>query len=119
MKNTVSEPIAITLDKPRLLLLDFNAKVAFEDATGLNGLEPKTFNPSHKVVRGMLWAALLHESPKLELAEVGLILSGLGRKRFHEVWEKLLQAWVASMPANDETEAGTEASANPTPQQLN
>lgn len=111
MKKQVSEPVAITLDKPRNLLLDFNAKVAFEEATGLSGLEPKTFNPSHKVMRGMLWAALLHESPDITPAEVGKILGDLSRKKFQAVWGKLLEAWTASMPEVEE--GATVAAENP------
>lgn len=118
MKKQITEPVTVTLDKARNLLFDFNAKVAFEEATGLSGLEPKTFNPSHKVIRGMLWAALLHEDSNLTLSDAGKILDGLTRKKFTDLQKKLFEAWVASMPEREETEA-TVAAENPTHPQPN
>ena len=109
MNTAIAPKVEITLDRPRRLLFDFNAKVAFEEATGASTFDPKTFNLSSKVIRALLWAGLLHENPMLTLQEAGAMIT---RQNEREVSKKVFEAWRLSLPELKE-EAGTEAAANP------
>ena len=65
--------VEIALDKPRRLLLDFNAMSKFEDVTGKSFFE-WTQNMSRmtaKEFRAFLWACLAHEDSELTVEQVG------------------------------------------------
>ena len=96
MPNKVKPGIPITLDKERHLLMDLNAMVSFEDATGKNimqGIDPDSMTA--KDFRALLWACLLHEDETLKLEDVGkMIHTG----NMSELSEKIAQAWEVASP---------------------
>jgi hypothetical protein len=59
--------------KTRILVIDFNAQAAFEEATGLSVFDKKvlTNRPSPRIVRAMVWAALLHNDEQVAFDEFG------------------------------------------------
>jgi hypothetical protein len=59
--------------RQRSLVIDFNAQAAFEEATGLSIFDKKvlTARPSPRVVRAMVWAALLHDDEQVRFDEFG------------------------------------------------
>ena len=107
MVNKARPLIPVTLDKPRHLLFDLNAMVAFEEETGIN-----LFNPGEKMklaggmtpkqLRAFLWACLLHEDETLTLKQVG---SWLHAGNTEEIARTINDAVAAAMPEGGE-EAG-------------
>jgi hypothetical protein len=76
MLKKVRPAVTIVLDKERHLLMDMNAMVSYEEATGKNILDPATIasfakNPTTKDIRALLWACLLHEDEMLTIKQVG------------------------------------------------
>lgn len=70
--NPTAGAIEITLDRPRRILLDFNALAEFEGATGRNALTMELWQqPTASDLRALVWAGLLHEDPELTLKHVG------------------------------------------------
>ena len=96
MPNKAKPLIPIELDKKRNLMLDLNAMVNFEEATGKNVLQGDSLNNlSAKDLRALLWACLLHEDKDLTLEQVGgMIHSG----NMEAVANKLTAAWEVAMP---------------------
>ena len=67
--------VLITLDRERHLRFDFNALADLEAHLGINITNPEAFGSMGlRVVRGMLWAALLHETPGLSVRDTGDLL---------------------------------------------
>ena len=97
--NKAKPLVSITLDRKRNLLLDLNAMVSFEEATGKNLLQGITpDNLSAKDLRGLLWACLLHEDKELTLEKVGeMVHSG----NMESIATKLSSAWEVAMPEGD------------------
>jgi len=96
MPDKVKPEIPITLDKERHLLMDLNAMVAFEDATGKNimqGLDPDSMTA--KDFRALLWACLLHEDESLKIEDVGKMIHA---GNMNELSEKIAQAWEVASP---------------------
>jgi hypothetical protein len=95
----ISRPVPLTLDKPRTLVLGFNACVLIEDQTGENVLSPTYWRKvTPKRVRAALWAALLHEEdPTLTLERVGDLLTE-HMDRWVEIKDALIDAWEQAMP---------------------
>lgn len=115
MANLRRGEVAIDLDRERKLKFDLNALAEFEALCGepvysvfmrLNGL--KSAGPQEilglvgmKVLRGLLWAALLHDEPQLTARQAGDLLEkaeGDGTiERYFYVLDKLANAWIASL----------------------
>lgn len=97
--SKVKPLVSITLDKKRSLLLDLNAMVNVEEATGKNLLQGDSLNNlSAKDLRALLWACLLHEDKELTLEQVGgMVHSG----NMESIASKLTSAWEVAMPEGD------------------
>jgi len=94
--SKVKPAIPILLDKERHLLLDLNAMVAFEEATGeslFKGIDPEHMGA--KELRALLWACLLHEDEKLTLKQVG---SWINTGNMAEIAQHINDAFQAAMP---------------------
>ncbi len=94
----INPQVPIELDKPRLLWLNFNAMVKYEEQTGKNVFKSMS-DPSVTDLRALIWACLLHEDPKLTIETVGEFIN-MGN--MEQVMDKLMEAWVAASP--DKTE---------------
>jgi hypothetical protein len=107
----ISRPIPLTLDRPRTLVLDFNACVAIEDQTGANVLTPgfwRDLGPKH--LRAALWGALLHDKKNpLKIEQVGELLDE-HLDRLSEIVAALVEAWGQALPP---AKADPEKPANP------
>jgi len=96
MPDKVRPGISINLDKERHLLMDLNAMVSFEEATGKNimqGIDPNGMTA--KDFRALLWACLLHEDEELKIEDVGKMISV---ENMGELSEKIAQAWEVASP---------------------
>jgi len=96
MPDKVRPEISLTLDKERHLLMDLNAMVAFEDATGKNimqGLDADSMTA--RDFRALLWACLLHEDEALKIEDVGKMIHA---GNMGELTEKVAQAWEVASP---------------------
>ena len=96
MPNKVKPEVPIMLDKERHLLMDLNAMVAFEDATGKNimqGVDADSMTA--KDFRALLWACLLHEDEALKIEDVGKMIHA---GNMGELAEKIAQAWEVASP---------------------
>lgn len=93
-------------ERERRLVIDFNAQAAFEEATGLSVFDKKvlTSRPSPRVVRAMVWAALLHDDEQVAFDEFGritnppeLTVTAVGklitRANFNEAGQKAFKAF--------------------------
>lgn len=100
--SQIKPAVTITLDKKRHLLLNINAMVAFEDATGKNMLQGANLdNFSAKDFRALLWACLIHEDRDLTLENVGAMID---TSNMTEVVGKLTEAWNLAMPEAKEAD---------------
>jgi hypothetical protein len=92
--------------RERRLVIDFNAQAAFEEATGVSVFDKKvlTGRPSPRVVRAMVWAALLHDDAQVAFDEFGrmtnppeLTVTAVGKlithANFTEVAKKAFKAF--------------------------
>lgn len=103
MPDKAKPGVPITLDKKRHLLLDLNAMVAFEEATGKNmmhGLDAARMTA--KDFRAFLWASLLHADKALTLEDVGAMIH---TGNMEDITNRLLETWNVAMPEGKE---GTE-----------
>lgn len=128
IRNPIASAITVELDKPRTLILDFNAFAAFREATGkelpdlVSGLykfdeqtgaliaDKAAWMTSGQIL-AMVWAGLLHEDPSLTMQQVGRYMSG----RNHT---ELFAAALESMNGNEEKTADPTLDAameNPNP----
>lgn len=99
MRNKAKPLVSIELDKKRNLLLDLNAMVNFEEATGKNILQGASLdNLSAKDLRALLWACLLHEDKDLTLEQVGEMIHG---GNMESIANKLTSAWEVATPEGD------------------
>ena len=57
------KPVEIDLDRPRKLVEDFNAYAAFEEVTGKNALDPRTFRMPVDLIVQVYLAAIQDEGP--------------------------------------------------------
>ena len=100
MPEKVRPAVAISLDKERHLLLDLNAMVAFQEATGKNLFDNKVAealgkNISPRDLRALLWACLLHEDETLTEKQVG---SWIRPDNIEEIGVKIASAWGTATP---------------------
>ena len=99
-KNKVNPKVKIALDKPRTLLFNLNAMIAFGEATGKN-LMDGTFDSksmSLRDLRAMLWACLTHEDETLTEKEVGSLITPDNMVR---VTSALKEAFEVAMPESE------------------
>ena len=103
--SRIIRPIPIALDKPRLLILDFNAVVAIEEKTGDNALSAAFWkNASPKRIRGALWGCLLHDKKDpITIEKVGDIIDS-NLDRWEEITTALIEAWSEALPKKKEVE---------------
>lgn len=123
MKNTVAgQPGAdptlpdITLilgGVERKLCYDFNAIVVAEKATGVNLLEGIVGQVNATNLRGLLWASLLREDPKITIDQVGALIQPRMLGMIHQA---LLATWFGSTEAADKDEAPGEDEAQALPE---
>lgn len=107
--NAVAPRVKVDfLDKPRYLLYDFAALELYEQVTGKSYSSVFT-DLSVSNMAHFLWAGLLHESPKMTIAQVkGMLHLG----NLAEVQKAILEAAQIAMPF---PENGTATAATPTP----
>jgi hypothetical protein len=98
-------PVAITLDRPRLLRFDLKAVAAFECAAGRNIREVNFSKLADDEFIPLLWACLLYDDP-------GLTMDGLGKIIHYPGFQisklALLDAVFSSFPKLDKTEKQAE-----------
>ena len=104
--------VPITLDKPRTLVLSFNAFCDIQQVLGVNPLaEDEQLDLGSPVnLRAFLWAGLRHEQPDLTLREVGDLLDSC-EGGFVAALVGVTQALEAAMPDIVELVENQEASA--------
>lgn len=102
--SKLSKTVKINLDKPRTLLLDMNAMIEFDNATGLNYLEfsRNLKNASAKELRALLWCMLIHEDKTLTIEQVGALVT---KDNMQDVFIALLTAQMINMPEPETSEA--------------
>jgi hypothetical protein len=81
--------------KTRHLKFDFNAMVAYEEATGKNFLEMSKITVSAKNLRAWLYACLVQEDRSLTIDEVG---GWIDLENMAGIADKLTEALQAAMP---------------------
>lgn len=108
--SKISKTVKINLDKPRTLLLDMNAMIAFDNVTGLNYLEfsRNLKNASAKELRALLWCMLIHEDRELTIDEVGAMVT---KDNLQDVFIALLTAQMINMPEAEQTDVQQEQEA--------
>ena len=102
--------IPVDLDRPRTLVLDFNALCKVEEVTGINLLVGEAAFSSMRMVRAMVWAGLLHEDPTLSLHRVGEILQ---TSNMEKILDAIVKAYDAAMP-EPEPDAEAPSDSDPT-----
>lgn len=83
------------------LAFDFNAIVMAEKATGTNLLSALVTDINATNLRGLLWAALLKENPKLTIDEVGAMITPA---KMGTINNAIVTAWFGSV--KDDSEQG-------------
>ena len=102
--------VSVQLDKPRTLVLDFNAYCRVEEVTGVSLLVGQLAFTSMRVMRAIVWAGLLHEDPTLSLEFVGDLLQDADAE---VVLGKIYTAYGFSLPDLDEDEEGESNDSDP------
>jgi hypothetical protein len=84
-------------ERPRLLWLNFNAMMFFEEQTGRNFIMAMSESPlpSITTLTSAAWAGLRHEDPELTLQYVGECLD---LSNIEYVTDKILEAWRLATP---------------------
>ena len=106
MKNPIQPTTSLTILDPTKggevtfeLLFDFQAIARAEDISGrslLIGIAHRDIaHPPLSFVCAMLFAALLHNEPKITFAEASAFVTW---ETADLIWGKVLEAWVAAMP---------------------
>jgi hypothetical protein len=109
MANAARPLVSVTLDKERHLLMNINAMVAFEEATGKSLFDKDTAKRfargiTAKDLRALLWACLIHEDPGLTTEKVG---GWIDLGNMAAIAAKVGEAWKISLPQ------GADKSARP------
>jgi len=102
--SKLSKMISIDLDKPRNLLYNLNAMVAYERATGKNFLAIGKEDISATLVMVVLWAGLIHEDKTLTVEQVGAMIDA---DNMLTIQQKIVEASSANTPV-PETKEGNE-----------
>lgn len=92
--------VTVQLDRPRKLLVNFNALALLEDRTGRSVMQRESW-ASMKLsdVRLMLFAALQTDDPTITEKQVGRMLN-MGNLQY--VVQQITQAWVKGMQGEDD-----------------
>ena len=93
-------PVEIELDRPRTLVMDFEAMARFEEETGISAWSRDAWNQI-RYVPVLVWAALLHEDPDLTVAEVKSWKEIFHIANMAYLSDRLGELWGASMPEPD------------------
>lgn len=100
MANQHRGYVEIKLDRPRTLKFTFNALAQLEDVLNLESIiELETKKLSVKIVRAMLWAALLHEDENLTLEDAGRLMDQAAS--FVELVQSIQKAYQIAMSGNE------------------
>lgn len=91
--------VPVALDRPRTLVIDFNALCKVEEVTGVPMLVGQPAFSSMRVMRAMVWAGLLHEDPTLTEERVGEMIGDAGPD---VVLGSIMEAYMVAMPDDDE-----------------
>jgi len=105
--------IQVALDKPRTLIISFNALCKAEEVTGQSFLVGDPAFSSMRVMRAMVWAGLLHEDPLLTIEQVGDMIEEAGAE---VILGQIMLAYQAALPdpAKDgEEEEGDDEPSDP------
>ena len=95
--------------KDRKLCYDFAAIVQAEKLTGINLMRAASFqNLSFSDVRGLLYAALLHDDPKLTLEELDRTCGPQIMYNLVTIQGAIAEAWFGSVPDEKDEPAGEE-----------
>lgn len=105
--------VPIVLDRPRTILLSFNAFVLVEEVTGKSMLSGQLDLTSLRAIRAIMWAGLVHEDPALTLEQVGDLIEDYG---IAKSMEDIGAAIQVALPELSVTEDGANASDPPDPQ---
>lgn len=106
--------VAIVIgSKGKVLRFNMNALAALEDATGASLLDMKPSKFGFKQQRAFVWAALLHEEPKLTLEQAGDLLDEVmdSPTEYNEVLEATLRAFAMAFPESKKSEDVTDPNA--------
>ena len=104
--NPALPDVTLTIGgKERHLAFDYAAIALAEKLAGVNLLSG-TFEASFSTLGSMLYAALLHDEPKLKLDEVG---SWINFVNAPIVYQAVLAAWIGSLPEAKPGEAEAQA----------
>jgi hypothetical protein len=111
----IVKPVPIMLDRERHMVMDFVAMDAFEDVTGLSAWGREAWDGRPRNVVALIWAALLHEDPDLDLDAFKrlpcMTLANMGY-----LTERLGELWGEAFPDADDasaSEAAGESDPNP------
>jgi hypothetical protein len=95
---TLKEGVKIVIaGKERLVRLNINACVEFEEVTNKSLFDVLAGDVKIKDVRALLWAGLLHETPNLTLQQAGQLIDDT-EGGVMEILDGLTKAAVASLP---------------------
>ena len=102
-KNPTQETVDLTLDgETYTLFFDLDAIAAAEDETGvalIAGMRKRDVDaPRISMVRALFWACLQPYQPKIELPQASAMVN---QWNWSEIWEKVLETWVAGMKKPD------------------
>ncbi len=97
-------------DPRRVLVMDFNAFCEAEAITGVSLMEGELAFKSLRVLRGLIWAGLLHEQPDITLKDAGLIINELGMEH---CFNAVAEAIVIAMPHMEEDKGGASDDSDP------
>ena len=103
--------VPLQLDRPRILILDFNALCRVEEVTGVSLLVGQPAFSSMRMMRALVWAGLLHQDPTLTLEFVGNLIQEADAE---EVLGAIMNAYDVAMPEPDTSEEGAPEGADPT-----
>jgi hypothetical protein len=109
----IVKPVPIELDRPRSLVMDFEAMARFEDATGVSAWSREAWNGT-RYLPALVWAGLLHEDPDLTLEEVKSWRDIFHLANIGYLSERLGELWGATMP---EAEPAAEEQGHADPNQ--
>ena len=87
----------------RHLCFDLNAVCVAEKSTGVNLLKAAVSEVDATSIRGLLFAALLCDDPKITLEEVGTWIT---MKNIPNVHKAIVTAWFASIDDQEENKDG-------------
>ena len=98
MRNPAAPKVNVELDKEYTLILDMNAMVAFEEASG-KPIHSIGQDMSMKDMRALMWACMLAEAPDITPQEVGRLIHP---NNLMAVADKIGKLYHESMPEEED-----------------